>query len=91
MAEFSKQWCEANDPEMPWDFDLDKEFQKLGFGEWMPLICEGYGFVGIQKLLDGTKQCVFKNYQTGKHKEIDYNKLTSMTHKDVWIQENGKQ
>ena len=22
MAEFSKQWCELNDPEMPWDFDI---------------------------------------------------------------------
>jgi len=25
MAEFSKQWCDLNDTEMPWDFDILEE------------------------------------------------------------------
>jgi hypothetical protein len=26
MADFSKQWCEINDPDMPWDFDIFETF-----------------------------------------------------------------
>ena len=29
MADYSKQWCELNDPEMPHDFDLVEEYNKL--------------------------------------------------------------
>ena len=29
MADFSKQWCEINDPDMPWDFDILEEAEKL--------------------------------------------------------------
>ena len=28
MADFSKQWCEINDPEMPYDFDILEEAAK---------------------------------------------------------------
>lgn len=50
MADFSKQWCEANDPEMPWDFDIIEEYNKLQEGYFIPMICEGYGFGAIAKV-----------------------------------------
>lgn len=60
MAEFSKQWCETNDPELPWDFDIEEEFNKLQPGEFVSVICEGYGFLGLQKQLDGSKYCLYR-------------------------------
>ena len=47
MAEFSKQWCELNDPEMPSDFDIMDEFHKLKDDCYVPYICEGFGFIAI--------------------------------------------
>jgi len=29
MADFSKQWCEINDSDMPWDFDIDELAKKI--------------------------------------------------------------
>ena len=50
MADFSKQWCDQNDPDMPYDFDAIEEFKKLKEGEWVNIICEGYGFLGIANI-----------------------------------------
>jgi len=50
MADFSKQWCDINDPEMPYDFDIIEEYNKLSEGEWIPVICEGFGFLGIANI-----------------------------------------
>ena len=49
MAEFSKQWCEINDPEMPHDFDVYEEWTNLQPGYSMACICEGFGFSAIAK------------------------------------------
>jgi hypothetical protein len=49
MADFSKQWCEINDPEMPWDFDILEEFEKLPKNHYTPIICEGFGFIAIMR------------------------------------------
>jgi len=49
MAEFSKQWCEINDPEMPHDFDIMVEYNLLEDEYYIPLICEGFGFIAIGK------------------------------------------
>ena len=72
MAEFSKQWCEANDPQLPWDFDIEEEFDKLQNGEFVSLICEGFGFIGIQKQLDGSKFFLYRNADTDELVEIPY-------------------
>lgn len=53
MADFSKQWCENNDPDMPHDFDILAEAEKLSPNQYVPFICEGYGFVAIGKGKDG--------------------------------------
>jgi hypothetical protein len=50
MADFSKQWCDQNDPDMPYDFDIIEEFKKLSEDNWIPIICEGYGFLGIANI-----------------------------------------
>lgn len=47
MADFSKQWCEINDPEMPHDFDIMEEFNKLPPDHYIAMICEGFGFGAI--------------------------------------------
>lgn len=56
MADFSKQWTENNDPEMPWDFDIEEEFSKLNPGTYISMICEGYGFLAIGK--SETGECI---------------------------------
>ena len=53
MAEFSKQWCEINDPDMPWDFDIDELAKKLRPGSYMHAICEGIGFHIIARNEEG--------------------------------------
>lgn len=47
MAEFSKQYCEIHDPEMPWDFDIEEIATEIPRGYYKHIICEGFGFVGI--------------------------------------------
>jgi hypothetical protein len=49
MADYSKQWCDENDPGMTWDFDMVEEYSKLKPGFMVAYICEGYGTVGIAK------------------------------------------
>lgn len=61
MSQYSKQYVENYMPEWKWDFDLDEEFGKLEPGEFTPLICEGYGFVGIQKQLDGSQYFLYRD------------------------------
>ena len=54
MAEYSKQYCEIYDPEFPWDFDIEEEALNIPKGHYKPIICEGFGFLGIGVKLDGT-------------------------------------
>jgi hypothetical protein len=50
MASFSKQWCELNDPDMPYDFDIFEEFKYLAKNAMVtPVICEGFGFIAISR------------------------------------------
>jgi hypothetical protein len=49
MADYSKQWCELNDSDMSFDFDILKEFEKLSKNNYIPIICEGFGFLAIMR------------------------------------------
>jgi hypothetical protein len=49
MADYSKQWCDINDPEMSFDFDIFEEFEKLPKNNYIPIICEGFGFLAIMR------------------------------------------
>lgn len=62
MAEFSKQWCDLNDPEMPYDFDIDEIAANLHPGHYIPYICEGFGFTAIGKDGDGNISLYFPDY-----------------------------
>jgi hypothetical protein len=47
MAEFSKQWAEKYDPEGGWDFDIEEVSNQLDPNHYVPMICEGFGFIAI--------------------------------------------
>jgi len=53
MADFSKQWCQINDPQSPGDFDIDDIAEQLEPGYAMGIICEGFGFVAIGRNPEG--------------------------------------
>jgi hypothetical protein len=56
MADFSKQWCEENDPDMPHDFDIFEKFDKLPKNHYTSIICEGFGFIAIMR--DNEDRCL---------------------------------
>lgn len=47
MAEFSKQYCELEDPDFPYDFDIFEVAKDIPPGHCVSMICEGLGFVAI--------------------------------------------
>lgn len=53
MADFSKQYCENVGMEFPGDFDILEVAERITPGYYLPLICEGYGFIAISKELNG--------------------------------------
>jgi len=62
VADFSKQWCDANDPDMSYDFDILEVFSKLKYNTYESWICEGYGFGAVANI-DG--ECML-NMPNGK-------------------------
>ncbi len=64
MAEFSKEYCEAHDPEMPSDFNVAEMAETLAPEHYIPIICEGYGFVGIYRTIEGNVALVFNKDTT---------------------------
>ena len=53
MADFSKQWCDLNDPKLPHDFDILEIAEGLEPGHYTPVICEGFGFTAVAKNDEG--------------------------------------
>ena len=50
MAEFSKQYCDQDDRDFAWDFDILEVAVDIPNGASLfPCICEGYGFISIGK------------------------------------------
>jgi hypothetical protein len=49
MAEFSKQYCEHDDRDFSWDFDILEVAEPIPNGHCLMYICEGYGFIAIGK------------------------------------------
>jgi hypothetical protein len=49
MADFSKQWCEINNPSMISDFDILEQAELLKPNHYVSMICEGFGFIAIAK------------------------------------------
>jgi hypothetical protein len=75
MADFSKQWCDIYDPEMPWDFDIEAEAENIPKGHYKPMICEGFGFYGIGVRLNGDIELLFVDATDEESLvQIDYKK-----------------
>lgn len=53
MAEFSKQWCEINDPNMGHDFCINDLCENLENNHYTSIICEGFGFLAVGKDMNG--------------------------------------
>jgi len=49
MSEFSKEYCLKHRKEFIGDFSILEEYKKLEKDEYISVICEGYGFIGILK------------------------------------------
>jgi hypothetical protein len=88
MAEFSKQYCEIYDEGFPWDFDIEEIADDIPKGYYKPIICEGFGFLGIGVDIDGNIEIFLSDPKDdSKHVRIDYKKYISL-HKSK-IQNNG--
>jgi hypothetical protein len=55
MAEFSKEYIECENWNIPHDFCVMDEFNKLSEGEHVDIICEGFGFTRIHR---NANQCL---------------------------------
>jgi hypothetical protein len=77
MADFSKQWCEINDPEMPSDFDILEVAAGLDLEHFTPIICEGFGFTMISKNKKGKIELFFPTYADNEFmgEWVDYEKF----------------
>jgi hypothetical protein len=75
MAEFSKQWREKNDPEIPYDFDILEEAKNLKPREGFMRICEGFGFTYISKNENNVLMLGFVDYQTDMIEWKTYDEL----------------
>jgi hypothetical protein len=76
MAEFSKQYCERYEPDMTGDFNIDDIFLEIPVGSYRPLICEGYGFTGLEKDHDGKLYCLFGDGWV----KVPYQEITDQTY-----------
>lgn len=74
MADFSKQWCEINDPRMTGDFDILEQADLLVPDHYIPMICEGFGFIAIAKSKNNEVLLGFVDDQ-GNVKWEDYNNV----------------
>lgn len=72
MADFSKQWCEIHDPNMPWDFDIEEIATEIPRGYYKPMTCEGFGFDGIGVGMHREIQLLFIDETDGEFEKIDY-------------------
>ncbi len=79
MADFSKQWCEIYDPEMPWDFDIEEVAETIPKGHYKPIICEGFGFSGIGVRLNGDIEIlVIDRNDEDSYIQLDYRKYIAL-------------
>lgn len=55
MAEYSKEWCEVNQKQLPYDFSIREVFLELQEGESCETICEGFGVI---KIMRSDRKCI---------------------------------
>ena len=78
MAEFSKQYLEIADFDLPIDFDIEEMAEGLKYGHYLSIICEGWGFDAIGKDEEGSIILHFTDYEqqgvqeSGRGRWVDY-------------------
>lgn len=77
MADFSKQYCDLQDPGFPWDFDILEEAKKLNNNQYISIICEGFGFSAIGKDENGEILLCFRNWETEESKWEKYENVVN--------------
>ena len=88
MAEFSKQYCEIYDEDFPWDFDIEEIADTIPKGHYKPMICEGFGFLGVGVDLNGNIEIFLTDSKDKtKYVQVDYKKYISL-HKSK-VNNNG--
>ena len=68
MADFCKQYCEIYDPEFPFDFDIEEMAESIPNNHYIPIICEGFGFLAIERGNDGKIYLIFDAGEDGVDK-----------------------
>jgi len=81
MAEFSKQYCETHDLGMKGDFDIMEEYHKLKPGNYVPYICEGYGFIAIGKTDDMDEECILAMPSSTSDRSVVWKKYNEIVNK----------
>lgn len=61
MAEFSKQYCEKDDRDFAWDFDILDVAENIPVEHCLPYICEGYGFIAIGRNASSDIELAFRD------------------------------
>lgn len=69
MADFSKQYCELRDSEIPHDFDILEIADGLEPEQCTSIICEGFGFLAIGKDSEGKIILAFRDSSQEESKE----------------------
>jgi hypothetical protein len=79
MADFSKEYVENFDPEMPHDFSVMEIFEGLEEGYATVAICEGYGFKVIAKM-NGQCMVGFSQQDTDEIAWEEFEEIDDKTH-----------
>ena len=63
MADYSKEFVDKHfeDPQFSWDFEIAEIGASLEKDHIYPVICEGYGFLGIYRDSEGMLELVFEH------------------------------
>jgi hypothetical protein len=87
MADFSKEYCERYDFDMPHDFSIEEICNNLKPGYYQSCICEGYGFIAIAKSKEGICEVAFPlPYEEGDEqmvKWVPFDKVTNTTYQTI--------
>jgi hypothetical protein len=61
MAQYSKQWCELNNLDSAYQFDIEEIAKSLPNNSYQSIICDGFGFFAIGNSTEFGTLLYFKN------------------------------
>ena len=75
MASYSKQYVDQNNFGIEPDFDILEEANNIQNGYYLPLICEGFGFLAVAKDENGEILLAFQEKETDNIIWESYNNI----------------